>query len=479
MKRIFLFLRSVLPADPWQLVLLVGVVFLFISPRLAWYANLQLLFSENSGGFGLNSANDIPLLHSIVAFTYAITFAGLAAYFICFYPGPKPVRGFLWFVFLPCSAALLLILSTLFRISRPASSVVFQPRSTLVIFLDWFYSNISHFPLGIYSCALSMALIAAFVARLAFARSSLPLALAAPPPAAIETPDSSEKTFRLIFVLIAPLFVAQVLVGLPLTVSLIFLSQVPPWFSVLTRISASLIDAGVLVALALWILGPRARSDARNSLHFPEFHQIFLALLLPLGICVLLSVPSYAIDRTNWAIYASTRELPPLFSSYFDFNGLHDPWLLLLAVGAFAEELVFRGLLLPRLSLRFGIHRGIFLTGITWAAYHFRFDSYQDLSGGGVLLHLAHRILICLAMNYVLAWMTLRWNSFIPAGIAHTFSNILIIAGLNRAISWSDDLRIVGWALAAFLLYRYRSVTTGESADPTFPTPQFDVESTG
>jgi membrane protease YdiL (CAAX protease family) len=477
MKRLGEFVRSVLPADSWQLVLLVGVVFLFISPRLTWYPSVQLLLPGNSGAFGLNSSADIGLLHSIVAFTYAITFAGLAAYFISFYPGPKPVRRFLWFVFLPCCVALALILSTLFRISRPASSVVFQPRSTFVVLLDWFHTNISHFPLGVYSCVLSIALIAAFVVRLASARSSLPLALAAPPPAASETREPFEKTFLLIFVLIAPLFVAQVLVGLSLTIPSIFLPQVPPWFSVLTRIGASLIDAGVLVALALWILGPPARSGALKSFHLPELHQASFALLLPIAVGFLVSIPSYVIDRTNWAIYSLPRDLPPLLSPYFDFRGLSDPWLLLLAVGAFAEELVFRGLLLRRLMLRYGLQRGIFLAGVVWAACHFRSDSYYGLSAAGILLHLAYRILICVAMNYVLAWMTLRWNSIIPAGIAHTVSNILIIGGLNRTISWGNAVRFVEWALVAFLLFRYYPITTVEPAEPAVSTPQLGAES--
>jgi membrane protease YdiL (CAAX protease family) len=150
----------------------------------------------------------------------------------------------------------------------------------------------------------------------------------------------------------------------------------------------------------------------------------------------LISAPDYLVTRTNWAIYAFHQTFAPEFASYFDLSRAWDPWLLLLTFGAFAEEFVFRGLLLRKLMFRYGLHRGIFLTGIVWAAYHFRSDSYSGLSVGGVFFHLARRILICLAMNYVLAWMTLRWKSIIPAGIAHTVSDILVVAGINYQTPW-------------------------------------------
>jgi hypothetical protein len=62
---------------------------------------------------------------------------------------------------------------------------------------------------------------------------------------------------------------------------------------------------------------------------------------------------------------------------------------------------------------------------------------------------------MCLAMNYVLAWMTLRWKSTIPAGIAHTVCNIVVVAGIGSAIPRSEELRAVQRAVIAFLLFRY------------------------
>jgi hypothetical protein len=38
MRRFISFVRPVLPADPWQLVFLAGLVCLTVTPRLGWWA---------------------------------------------------------------------------------------------------------------------------------------------------------------------------------------------------------------------------------------------------------------------------------------------------------------------------------------------------------------------------------------------------------------------------------------------------------
>ncbi len=130
-----------------------------------------------------------------------------------------------------------------------------------------------------------------------------------------------------------------------------------------------------------------------------------------------------------------------------------------MAFGAFAEEIVFRGLLLPKFLGRYGLHRGIFLTGIVWAAIHFRSDTYSGLSVGGVLLHLANRIFLCLALNLVFAWMTLRWNSVIPAAVAHSTWNILVSMQQNTSELWDWESKFALWAILAYVLFRFWPLT--------------------
>jgi membrane protease YdiL (CAAX protease family) len=170
------------------------------------------------------------------------------------------------------------------------------------------------------------------------------------------------------------------------------------------------------------------KKAARNSLRLPEPRYALFALLLPIIVNGLPSLAHYFVDRANWAAHYFAETTAPQLNVYFDLARLRDPKLLLMVFGAFSEEIVFHGLLLQRLMNRYGFHRGIFLTGMVWAAIHFRTDRYPEHSVQGVLLFWVFRILICLGMNNVLAWMTLRWHSIIPAGITHAVSNVLIVS---------------------------------------------------
>ena len=475
MKRLAQFLRSVTPADPWQLVFLVGVVLLFVSPRLLWGPDAGILGAryQSLHSNPVDAAKNTGLL---IPSLYLLTFASLLAYFTCFYPGRKPVRRILWLVLLPSLFSVLLTLSLFDRISAPATTSVLESRSAASPVLVWLRSDIwDLLPLGLYFSSFSLLLILIFLVRLQLGKSSLPLVLPGTPVSADDATESWDKIQMLVFILLCPLFLFQALAGFPLTASYLFSSQ--PLSSLsqnLIRIIAALVGAAVLVGLALWILNPSGRRAVRSLFRLPEPHDAFFAFVLPICLAGLLSAPEYLIARTNWAIYALHQSSAPQFADYFDLARVKDPWLLLMAVGAFAEEFVFRGVLLRRLMSRYGFDRGIFLTGIIWAAYHFRGDSYYGLSASGVVLHLVHRILICLAMNYALSWMTLRWKSIIPAGITHTVSNILVVAGVSNAIPWNGELRILEWALIAFVLFRYWPFVPAKIAEATPPTPSLE-----
>ncbi|MGC2529650.1 MAG: CPBP family intramembrane glutamic endopeptidase [Candidatus Acidiferrum sp.] len=452
---------------------MIGAVLLFVSPRFPWYPN-ALILAAKAVPSGLNSVALRENFYLLSVYLYPMVFAGLLAYLTCFYPGPKPVRRILWLVLLPTLLSLTLIFPILYRISRPSTSVL-EPAAPLSVALQWLRSNIWDFPVGLHFCVFSLLLILVFMVRLQSGKSSLSLAMPLISISSDQPPDSWNSTRLLVFILLCPLFLIDGLLGLPLILTSILSSHpLSSTYLTLGRIIAALMDAGVLVALALLMLGQSGRKMVRNLFQLPQPHDAFFALLLPIGLAGLLSAPSYLIARTNWVIYAIHETSAPQFAYYFDLTRVKDPWLLLMAIGAFAEEFVFRGLLLHKLVSRYDLHRGIFLTGIIWAAYHFRGDSYAGLSVGGVLLHLANRILFCLALNYALAWMTLRWKSIIPAGIAHTVSNMLVVAGVNHTIPWSDEFRILEWALVALLLFRYWPYDQTEPVQTTPTGSQFE-----
>src|SRR5277367_1835648 len=428
MKNLTRFLRSVIPADPWQLVFLAGAVFLFISPRFSWRPSDEILMSN--AHFGLYSDALTKSMSLVVVLLCPTIFCGLVAYFTCFYPGRKPVRRILWAVVVPALFSLIGILLVFYQMSRTPTSIL-HPR-TLNSFLQWLRANIANFPVGLELLAFSILFVTIFLVRLRLGSASLPLALPGQLHPSVAPSDSWPRIQVLIFVLVCPLFLLSGFIGLLLALPYLIFHQSMAFgygaYAIFTKIIGPPLDAAILIGLVLLILGHSGKADARNSVELPEPRYALYALLLPIGITCLLSFSGYLIDRANWAIYFIDQSFPPQFASHFNLTRAWDPWLLLMIFGAFAEEIVFRGVLLQRLMIRYGFHRGVFLTGLEWGAYHFRFDTYSGPSVGGVFFHLADRILICLAMNYVLGLMTLRWRSIIPAGIAHTVSNILVVA---------------------------------------------------
>jgi membrane protease YdiL (CAAX protease family) len=473
LKRAAQFIRSVIPSDPWQLIFLAGVIFLLISPRLHWPSNLDnfvaalwsLGFSQGVAVTDLMRVVNIPL--------NLMTFGALAGYAACFWPGDKPVRRVLLSVVLPTLLSLTIIFQIFVQRSRPAYSI-FESHATFLPVFRWLRANSLNLPVGLYSSLLSLLLIALFTFRLYSGTSSLPLALPHRPAAPTQSPNSWSQLQLLIFILVGPFFLlralAEAFLGLP---TLLWRDSIPSFYLSVELTLASVADAATLIALPVWILGPWGKKAARNSLQLPEPRYAVIAFLLPLVVTGLPSLARYVVDRANWAAHYFGQTTSPQLNVYFDLARLHDSWLLLMVFGAFSEEIVFRGLLLPKLMNRYGFHRGIFLNGMVWAAIHFRNDRYPDHSVAGVLLFWVFRILICLAMNYVLSWMTLRWHSIIPAGITHTVSNILIVSRATGEVPWNYQILIALWGAVAFLLFRFwplaqaQPVETGLSApDP-------------
>ncbi len=454
MKHLAAFLRSVIPADSYQLIFLVGVVFLFISPRLPWWPP-QIL--ESSGLIpSILRDGDIRLESGrfIAAWLYPITFAGLVGYFVCFWPGKTPVYRILLAVCFPAVLSLVLILREFFQLTRGTSSIL-ELQSSFAV-LKWLHLNAWKLSPGFYFCAVGLVLILVYAMRLALGLTSLPLSLPKVHAPIGGTPDSWSRVRILVFVLVGPYFLIAGLLGF-LFFGLPYISSstiFPALMAVFAKL-AIVLDAALLVGVAVCILGKQGRDAARISLRLPEPRYALLALALAFAVSGLIPGAQYLVDRAHWAAHDFGKFAPPQLSSYFDLNNAWQPWVLLMAFGAFAEEIVFRGLLLPRFLSRYGLHRGIFLTGIVWATIHFRSDTYSGLSVGGVMLHLANRIFLCLTLNLVFAWMTLRWNSIIPAAIAHTTWNILVSMQQNTSELWDWEFKVALWAILAYVLFRY------------------------
>jgi membrane protease YdiL (CAAX protease family) len=219
-------------------------------------------------------------------------------------------------------------------------------------------------------------------------------------------------------------------------------------------------------------MGKANRQVIRKAMGLPEPRYVALGLAFPIGIALLLSLGQYLVDRALWAAHDFGRYSPPQFRMYF---GLPDPWLVLVFFAALFEEMIFRGLLQRRFVQRYGIYRGIFLVGIVWAAFHFVSDvSFSRLTETDVLLKLGWRILICLALSNVLGWLTLRFGSILPAVIAHTFYNILVMSGFGPPFLGKDTVLVALWGVLAWVLFRYWPVRAEDEqgASSTEANPQ-------
>jgi len=458
LKRFAVFLRSVIPVDPWQLVFLVGVVFISILPRLSWLPDVLVTSPKDNFRPEPIDLGELRLVASICS-TISLA-AALVGYFTCFWPGRRPLRRIVWAVILPAAAIVGITVRGYFGMTHQ-SSTLFESPHPFPQFYNWLFASLGKFPTAVYFGLFGLVLVSIYASRLTAGIASLPISLRS---GEISNDDCSHSWPRmqlLLFVLVGPLSILGRLLGFLLSGLLLAL---PPTSAELFLRFAPALDAPLIVGISLYILGKQGRVDARSSLRLPEPRYALIAALLLVIVNAVPPIGKYLLDRAHWAAQDFGKFAPPQFSSYFDFSSAWQPWLLLLVFGAFAEEFVFRGLLLPGFMGRYGFHRGIFLTGIVWAAIHFQSDSYAGLSVSGVFIHLINRVFLCLALNYVFTWMTLRWKSIVPAAIAHTGWNILAAMQLDSSGPWDWELRSALLATLAYVLFRFWPVTAEETS---------------
>ncbi len=172
MKRVVEFLRSVLPADPTQLIFLAGVVCLFVAPRLRWW---PLGLGAAPERLQDSLAQQMQLL--AVFFVLPISFAGVAGYFICFWPGKHPLRRILLLICLPAVVGLGLMFTRLIYLTAPSSSVLEGTGSLLTHKISWVRSLPLGLLTGFHFCVIGLLLVAIYTSRLAFGIAALPLSL--------------------------------------------------------------------------------------------------------------------------------------------------------------------------------------------------------------------------------------------------------------------------------------------------------------
>jgi membrane protease YdiL (CAAX protease family) len=463
-ERLATFLRSVIPIDPVQLLFLAGIVCLIFGSRMSWWprhlgsALTSLGPFDNqltrSDSYGLNVLGMVAMI-----------FSGLAGYYVCLWPGSRPVRRVISLVIGPAVAGVCLNLARFVYLSRSHSSLL--DRS---LFSGYFQSGQPRYWIaswGFHVAFAGILLIAIFTYQLIKSASSLPLAL--PGVSLTELHDAQLwcRVRFMVWVLVGPLFLFA---GIP-ALALAFL----PAFqrnanailqNPLFQSWATVLEVVIYLAVTCWIVGREGREILRRSVRFSAPRYLLIGAGFSIGIAILISSMRYLFDRMQWSANQHGSLAPPhAAAAYFNFPS---PWLLSMFFAAFFEELVFRGLLQTIFMRRYGLYRGVFLTAIVWAAYHFNFDaSFTTLNEVGFLSRVGFRLSLCFALGYVLSWLTLRSGSILAASVTHTLYNVLVY-GFGRSFAGKSWMWIGMWAVLAGLLFRYWPVQPSQHAEQEF-----------
>jgi membrane protease YdiL (CAAX protease family) len=141
------------------------------------------------------------------------------------------------------------------------------------------------------------------------------------------------------------------------------------------------------------------------SFHNPSFNSVIIAIVAAIGIHVIL-----------WGWPLAEGYLNHFYS--YELFGRIVYAIVLCVIFPVVEEIYFRGLLLPVISLRFGVGNGAILSVIMFILYH--------MTSKGVL-SLA-------LLGGVSTWLAIRTKTLIPSIVMHiTFNSIWLIHGVITA----------------------------------------------
>jgi membrane protease YdiL (CAAX protease family) len=295
----------------------------------------------------------------IVIATCGFIFAASAGYFLCFWPGKRPSAKVLLTVFLPSVTSLLLIAIKFLRIRSGSYSVLSRIRGTNV---SWAARELWNIGTGMHYSVLALALIGLFLARLAFGRSTLPLSIAGPSSGDDESPVAWDGCKRALwFFLAAGNFVVLLAssflyVGWSRALG-VWQRQPALWMGFLGQF----LFGAAMLGMTLWLVRTENRISIRRLLRFPGSRAMFIGLSLPVIVAVAPGVALFVLDRLDWAARGFGQFAPPQFGSYLP---VPEVWTLSLILAAFAEEVIFRGVLQQHFVDRYGTWRGIFLVGV-------------------------------------------------------------------------------------------------------------------
>jgi membrane protease YdiL (CAAX protease family) len=467
-KRVIAFSRSILPAEPAQLPLLLGATFLFIAPELRWGLSWATVVSQSR--FGPPSVEYLLWMSRASLMTLPMWAAGAAAGFVCLVQTQRALRRLVLTVLLP-SLLTLLVIPILGFVWFPEEvglgdigfRSVIDPSSQLPQAIPLLLRNLGP---GFQIAVTGFILVAIFTALFVWGRATLPIRLrfSSGWTAADLSPEENHRTAVFVWMMICLIPLVNLLnlvlaLGRYRLMSAIEVTNAASNFFV-----NQIIDALSLFPLVVLALGKDRKTKLRNICRSAAPNYFAVAALIPLAIASVWPLALYFLAMNHWMVYASGEYSSPKLGDYFGVPSAALLWLLL---PAFVEEIAWRGYLQPRLVQKYGLVRGLFFVGIVWGAFHFTFDFRASMTTEGVVIHIFTRLTEMVALSYVLGWLTIRSRSILPATIAHGVFNLTVAREFSslpvRTPVW---IVIPAWAVLGYILFRY------------FPSPEMHEEST-
>lgn len=137
----------------------------------------------------------------------------------------------------------------------------------------------------------------------------------------------------------------------------------------------------------------------------------------------------------------------------------------IVCIWAIGEEIGWRGFLQPQLIKKIGIKKGIIVTGIVWAVWHypliFGANYYES---GNLLFNTILFSITVIGMSVFIGYLTYKTESVWPAIIFHTKSNLtwqicsaLFLSNNPNSIYISGEagiINIIMWGIIAFIIFK-------------------------
>jgi membrane protease YdiL (CAAX protease family) len=468
-QRLIRFIRTVIPEDPSCLMFLCGCFFLFISFQLRWWPDGVSSYAVRHAGPSPVDTSGDPTIQAVnrwipIYWWCSLVFyvCGIAGFFTSLWPGRRPARFVFVFIWLPCLLALAEIcVRFLYLVWQPFSYLLDNATSAKQHNLSWAISVLWQLGPGFHSSLAGFILISVFLSRMTFGLSILPMSLESGSALVFEEREQWSRLWLFVLFAAVGLYVVRFFANLPFLGIWTVLAHAgfvdangnisgkAAWIFYLFGPLTSVLVA----AVAAWAIGKDRWKYAREFLSAPAGKYLALAVIFSTVIGQFVPTIEYLRARIHWAVFEIGRFFEPSWDSYFTIprSSAFAEYL----PAAFFEEVVWRGYLQPRFVARFGIYRGIFLLSVAWGVAHLQTDFGVASTDGWIIAQISSRLATCVALGFVLSWLTLRSGSIWPAVIAHGLDNVFLATVLASNPHIQHVFHISLWGALAWLLYRY------------------------